>query len=129
MFNLYKSASAFVLPTRGEGWCLPCVEAMSMGLPIVVTNFSGPTEYLNEKYSYPIPIHNNINHDGTAEPDSNACTNLMQHLYKNPAEGKEKGALASKFVAKHLSPNIIAKKILKKLHEYVSYDDEDKSEL
>ena len=129
MFDLYKSASAFVLPTRGEGWCLPCVEAMSMGLPIVVTNFSGPTEYLNEKYSYPIPIHNNINHDGTAEPDSNACTNLMQHLYKNPAEGKEKGALASKFVAKHLSPNIIAKKILKKLHEYVSYDDEDKSEL
>lgn len=48
------------------------------------------------QYQYIITIHNNINHDGTAEPDLNACADLMQHLYKNPAEGKEKGALASK---------------------------------
>ena len=32
MFALYKSVSSFVLPTRGEGWCLPCVEAIGMRL-------------------------------------------------------------------------------------------------
>jgi len=28
---LYKAADAFVLPSRGEGWGRPHVEAMSMG--------------------------------------------------------------------------------------------------
>lgn len=28
---LYESSHAFVLPTRGEGWGLPIVEAMAMG--------------------------------------------------------------------------------------------------
>ena len=37
----YAQADAFVLPTRGEGWCLPCVEAMSAGL---VTDAWGPVE-------------------------------------------------------------------------------------
>ena len=31
--RLYKSADAFVLPSRGEGWGRPHVEAMSMALP------------------------------------------------------------------------------------------------
>ena len=32
------------------------VEAMSMGLPVLVTNWSGPTEYMTEENSFPIPI-------------------------------------------------------------------------
>ena len=38
---LYAVADAFVLPTRGEGWGLPVVEAMAMELPVVVTNATG----------------------------------------------------------------------------------------
>ena len=37
MRDLYRRSDAFVLPTRGEGWCLPCVEAMASSLPIIVT--------------------------------------------------------------------------------------------
>ena len=32
MPQLYKACNAFVLPTRGEGWGLPVMEAMSMEL-------------------------------------------------------------------------------------------------
>ena len=52
----YAAASAFVLPTRGEGWGLPCVEAMAMALPVIATNFSGPTAYLTERNGYPLPV-------------------------------------------------------------------------
>ena len=34
---LYASADAFVLPTRGEGWCLPAMEAMAMSLPVILS--------------------------------------------------------------------------------------------
>lgn len=37
--HLYAAADAFVLPSRGEGWGRPHVEAMSMGLPIIATNW------------------------------------------------------------------------------------------
>ncbi|KAL2549037.1 UDP-Glycosyltransferase superfamily protein [Forsythia ovata] len=39
--RLYKAADAFVLPSRGEGWGRPLVEAMAMSLPVIATNWSG----------------------------------------------------------------------------------------
>ena len=51
---LYAASDAFVLPTRGEGWCLPAMEAMSMALPVILTNASGTTEYLTRKNSLPL---------------------------------------------------------------------------
>ena len=45
-----------VLPSRGEGWGRPHVEAMAMGLPVIATNWSGPTEYVNEANGYPLPL-------------------------------------------------------------------------
>lgn len=52
----YAASDAFVLPSRGEGWCLPCVEAMSAGLPIIVTNHSGPTSFLTDENSLPVKV-------------------------------------------------------------------------
>lgn len=46
MVNLYRSADVFVLPSKGEGWGLPIIEASAMGLPIVTTRYSGHEEFL-----------------------------------------------------------------------------------
>jgi glycosyltransferase involved in cell wall biosynthesis len=54
--GLYKAASAFVLPSRGEGWGRPHVEAMAMELPVIATFWSGTTEYMTEENSYPLQI-------------------------------------------------------------------------
>ena len=32
--------------TLGEGWGLPTMEAMAMGLPVIVTNWGGSTEFI-----------------------------------------------------------------------------------
>ena len=45
MAALYRRAHAFVLPTRGEGWCLPLLEAMVAGVPSVATAWSGLLEF------------------------------------------------------------------------------------
>lgn len=54
--SLYKTATAFVLPSRGEGWGRPHVEAMAMELPIIATFWSGTTEYMTQENSYPLRI-------------------------------------------------------------------------
>ncbi len=33
--SVYRTMDCFVLPTRGEGWGRPIVEAMAMGLPVI----------------------------------------------------------------------------------------------
>ena len=55
MAGLYAACHALVLPSRGEGWGRPAVEAMAMGRPAIATAWSGPADYLDERVGWPIP--------------------------------------------------------------------------
>ncbi|MFM7266696.1 MAG: glycosyltransferase, partial [Cyanobium sp.] len=46
MADLYRGSHAFVFPSKGEGWGLPLIEAISCGTPFVATHYSGPMQYL-----------------------------------------------------------------------------------
>lgn len=48
----YKSANCFVLPSRGEGWGLPYIEAGAVGTPVIATNHGGQLDFLNKNNSY-----------------------------------------------------------------------------
>jgi hypothetical protein len=48
MIGLYKAASAYVLPTHGEGWGLPYMESMAMGLPTIATEWGGNLEFMSK---------------------------------------------------------------------------------
>lgn len=54
MAGLYQSCQAFVLPTRGEGICLPLFEAAHYSLPIIATDWGGHTEWLGNDNSFPV---------------------------------------------------------------------------
>ena len=53
---LYRRADVLAMPTRGEGWGRPHVEAMASGTPVIATNWSGPTAFLTESNGYPLSI-------------------------------------------------------------------------
>src|SRR5207247_1086784 len=53
---LYRSADCFVLPSRGEGWGMPLLEAMACGLPVIATDWSGPRDFLKEDWAYPLRV-------------------------------------------------------------------------
>jgi glycosyltransferase involved in cell wall biosynthesis len=50
--TLYRSADAFVLPSRGEGWGRPLMEAKAAGLPVVTTDWGGQTEFVDPELDY-----------------------------------------------------------------------------
>lgn len=52
----YAEHDAFVLPSRGEGWGLPYLEAMSMGLPCIGTRWSGMLSFMNDNNSLLVDV-------------------------------------------------------------------------
>ena len=56
MSLLYQRHDVFVLPTKGEGWGLPMIEAAAAGLPIITTMWSGNTEFLNPIKNSVVPV-------------------------------------------------------------------------
>ncbi|OGI17732.1 MAG: hypothetical protein A2Z52_00915 [Candidatus Moranbacteria bacterium RBG_19FT_COMBO_42_6] len=46
--RLYNTGSAFVWPSRGEGYGLPALEALGCGLPVIASNHSAHLEFLTK---------------------------------------------------------------------------------
>ncbi len=55
MVSLYHQAHVFVLPSLGEGFGLPLLEAMATGCPTIGTNYSGHLDFMNHGNSWLVP--------------------------------------------------------------------------
>jgi len=103
MVNLYQAANCFVLPTRGEGFCLPALEAITCGIPVIITKDSGYGDFLNNnnawfiksKGLYPAspklcsinPVYYNT---WFQEPDEQHLTELLCYVVDNKKEYQKK---------------------------------------
>ena len=127
LVDLLGSMHAFVMPSRGEGFGLCALEAMSTGLPVIATNWSGPSEYLDEEYAYPLTYElveaggthaNHVVFNGTwAEPDYEHLRVLMREVYEYPEKASEKGALASAVVRRSWTWDRAAARVVSDLDE------------
>jgi len=113
--RLYGAVDAFVLPSRGEGWGRPHVEAMAMGLPVIATNWSGITEFLSERNGYPLRYtHLAPIPDGAfaghlqAEADVAHLRQLMRHVVQHQSEAIAKGQQARADMVQLYSPSAVA---------------------
>ncbi len=121
---LYRSADCFVLPTRGEGWGMPILEAMACGLPVIATNWSSQTDFMNEQNAYPLQVEKLIPaiakcpyYTGFkwAEPSYEHLRYLMRYVYEHREEAEQKGLLASQEVLQKWTWDNSAQRILDRL--------------
>jgi len=126
MGSLYRAADCFVLPTRGEGWGMPTLEAMSSGLPVISTDWSAQTEFMEDDICYPIQVKSMIPaiakcpyYEGFewADPDIDHLKQLMRHVYENRDEASQKGRLAAERIASKWTWDHAAKRIKERLLE------------
>eukprot|EP00656_Telonema_subtile_P027919 TRINITY_DN3012_c0_g1_i1.p3 TRINITY_DN3012_c0_g1~~TRINITY_DN3012_c0_g1_i1.p3 ORF type:complete len:111 (-),score=25.83 TRINITY_DN3012_c0_g1_i1:346-678(-) len=95
---------------------------MSMGLPLISTNWSGPTEFMTVNNSFPLEIEKNLvplPADSAfaghlwAQPSVTHLRQLMRKLVNNPELGVKVGEQARKDMVEQYSPDIIAQLIAK----------------
>jgi len=126
---LYQEADVYILPSRGEAFGLPFLEAIASGIPVVAPDFGGQTDFINEEVGWLIPIKQlrhlsdrlckiNSAYKGLwfAESDIEDIRQMMRYIYYNRDEVKEKGNKARIF-AENYTWEKIAKKAEKRLNE------------
>ncbi len=102
VLQLYQEADCFVLPTRAEAWCLPALEAMSCGLPVIITGEGGQLEFCNVNNSLlleitgyqPPPAYEKLIYSSLqwAEPNWEHLAYLMRWAYKHHGAARTIGA-------------------------------------
>lgn len=133
MPGLYGAADAFVLPSRGEGWGRPYMEAMAMGLPTIGTRWSGNLAFMNDDNSYLIDCRlvdvaevgrregewwkrsRYIHGERWAEPSVTHVRKLMRHVFEDREEARARGARARAHVLAECSPERVARVIVGRL--------------
>lgn len=105
MPRLYNSCDAFVLPSRGEGWGRPYMEAAACGKIVIAPKWGGPVDFLNDSNAYlidiegvvPVPLDSDrevyIGHRWS-EPSVDHLRQLMRAIFNDREEAKRRAANA-----------------------------------
>jgi len=110
--SLYRGVDCFVLPTRGEGWGMPIMEAMACGIPVITTRWSSQCDFTNEEICYLLNVKKLVPaktkspyYKGLywAEPDYEHLRYLLRYVYENRDEAKSKAANASSYILNNYS--------------------------
>jgi len=89
ILQLYATADAVVLPTRGEGFNMPAAEAAAAKIPVIVTAASGHMDFLDEEtaelvdYSFrPSQSHVAAATSVWLEPDADDLARRMRAVFE-----------------------------------------------
>ncbi|MCL6547311.1 MAG: glycosyltransferase [Alicyclobacillus sp.] len=124
--SLYELAHAFVLPTRGEGWGRPFVEAMAMEIPVIGTRWGGHLDFLNDHNSFLIDIEGLESVDERmhipfyrghrwASPSVQSARRAMREVYRSYDAAKERARRGRRELAQILSPHAVAELITNRI--------------
>ncbi|MBW1974200.1 MAG: glycosyltransferase [Deltaproteobacteria bacterium] len=128
MPSLYKFADAYVMPSRGEGWGRPYMEAMAVGLPTIGTRWGGNLEFMNDENSYLIDVEELEIIDEKmelafyrgqywAKPSVQHLAEIMRYVYERRDEAKKRGDKARRDIKKKWDWDTVTEIALKRLGE------------
>ncbi|MCW3099191.1 MAG: hypothetical protein JWL77_4809, partial [Chthonomonadaceae bacterium] len=127
LLALYRASDAFVLPSRGEGWGRPYMEAMLLGLPTLGTHWSGNTAFMTAENSYlfdytvvdvpeagwrEVPTYQGHR---WAEPNLEDVKRQMRRVMENREEAAEIAARGREHILAHCNLSVVGKRIAEEI--------------
>lgn len=124
--SLLAACDCFVSLHRSEGFGLPPAEAMSLGKPAIITNWSGNVDYMTSDNCIPIDYKLvMLDRDygpykagqHWAEPDLDQAAHWMKRIVAEPALARELGRKGQETIESQFSPQAVGKIIKARLEE------------
>jgi glycosyltransferase involved in cell wall biosynthesis len=124
LLDIINKSDCFVFPSRGEGFGITPLECMATGMPAIVPNAHGITEYFNPEFMYEAKVgskcpalyskYKNQDVGSMVVCDVDDLASKMRWVYEHQAEALEKGRKASEYVKQWTFENtaIALKKII-----------------
>jgi glycosyltransferase involved in cell wall biosynthesis len=122
MAELFRACDVYVSSYRGEGFCLPALEAMACGRPVIVTAGGATDDFVSDKVGWRIPgtfrsagkTVFNMPIDGETqlfEPDVGVLSELLRNAFEDEAGRRARGVAAAE-VARNWTWDVAANKIV-----------------
>ena len=124
MQKLYQDADCFLFPSRGEGFGLPPLEAMATGLPTILSDNTGMSDFCDERYNFPVHCPRQDmrpavrfprswgNVGNWYEPSFTHLKERMLYVFEHQDEAKKIGKDASEWIKSNWTFDNSAKKII-----------------
>lgn len=129
--GLLNCSDAYVSLHRSEGFGLAPAEAMYLGKPVVLTNWSGNTEYMTPENCCPVSykiVEIEKDHGPYkkgfhwAQPDTDSAAEQMKRLVEDPEWRAMIAANGQKTIWEEFSPQAIGRKVRARLEELGQMD-------
>lgn len=124
--SLINVSDCFVSLHRSEGFGLGPAEAMSLGKPAIITNWSGNTDYMTPDNSIAIDyelvrLDEDYGaykaHQYWAEPDLDQATHWLKTIVRDPELGRRIGLRGQQTINTEYSAEAVGRKIKKRLED------------
>jgi len=122
--GLQSASDCFVSLHRSEGFGLAVAEMMALGKPVISTNWSATSEFVNESTGCPVAfglveLECNVGPYTKgqlwAEADTDDAARWMQKVVNDVAFRKRISEKGKAYIANHLSPALIGQRYLERL--------------
>ena len=117
--DLYKSATAVVLVSRGEGFGLPLAEAMTLGVPVVAARHGGQADFCTPDTAFLADSRPAQSKSHVAslyglweDPDVGSMVDSFRRAVDSPGEAAAKAAAAKRFAARNLTWKAVATRVI-----------------
>jgi len=118
LLNLLASCDVLVYPHRGEGLGLIPLECGRTGLPGIVSDYTGTTEYVDDGPFLKLRMGTEVNKEfPIVEPDADHLAELMLWCYEHQDEVRELGRSVADYVAEEWTWEAAGRRAYQKILE------------
>jgi glycosyltransferase involved in cell wall biosynthesis len=108
LLRYFEMSDCMVVPSRGEAFCLPGLEAMATGLPLIIHEWGGMSDYAPPELAYHVPTSRVVPavipwHGWTSPPlygeiNRDRLQATMREVYEDPNAARIRGLQGAEHV-------------------------------